>query len=109
MAAIDREREWGLSEVPVAAVKEEGGGQPLKRQSMYPKASAWKEKLVIPCKDTQCQGGDLGQAPLSLYLWRPWAHLPPSYLLNNISWENFLSLKYTVPKNQPIISFILIF
>ena len=33
----------------------------------------------------------------------------PSYLLNNISWKSLLSLKYTVPQNQPIISFILIF
>ena len=39
MAARDREREreWVLSEVPVATV---GGGQPLERQSMKPKASA---------------------------------------------------------------------
>ena len=43
MAARDRERErereWVLSEVPVATVGE-GGGQPLERQSMKPKASA---------------------------------------------------------------------
>ena len=40
MAARDREREreWVLSEVPVATVGE--GGQPLERQSMKPKASA---------------------------------------------------------------------
>ena len=51
MAARDREREWGLSEVPAATVGEGGGAIPRKTK-MYPRASTRKEKLIMPCEDT---------------------------------------------------------
>ena len=50
MAARDREREWGLSEVPVATVC--GGGAIPRKTKMYPRASTRKEKLAMPCEDT---------------------------------------------------------
>ena len=50
---------------------------------------------------------DLRQASLSLSLSIAATGSPASsYLLNNISWKNFLSPKNSVPQNSPFISFI---
>ena len=84
MAARDREREWGLSEVPAATVGEGGRAIPRKTK-MYPRASTRKEKLAMPCEDTPVlrQGPQTGPT-LSLSL-AAMSSPTSSYLLNNIS------------------------
>ena len=81
MAARDREREWGLSEVPAATVGE--GGQSPERQRCT--LGPLREKRNSPCpEDTPVlrQGPQTGPT-LSLSL-AAMSSPTSSYLLNNI-------------------------